>query len=66
MSRTRASILVFAAVISYSPAHSQDAAPILFTNVNVFDGENEALIENANVVVTGNTIFRPEVTFSNT
>ena len=30
--------------------------PILFTNVNVFDGVNEALIENANVVVTDNLI----------
>ena len=35
------------------PAAAQDASgPILFTNVNVFDGVNEALIENANVVVT--------------
>ena len=39
------------------PAVAQDASgPILFTNVNVFDGVNEALIENANVVVTGNKI----------
>ncbi len=39
------------------PAAAQDASgPILFTNVNVFDGVNEALIENANVVVTGNKI----------
>ena len=39
------------------PAAAQDASgPILFTNVNVFDGVNEALIENANVVVTGNMI----------
>ena len=28
----------------------------LFTNVNVFDGKNEKLIENANVLVEGNTI----------
>ncbi len=28
----------------------------LFTNVNVFDGVNEKLIQNANVVVTGNLI----------
>ena len=39
------------------PAAAQDASgPILFTNVNVFDGVNEALIKNANVVVTGNKI----------
>ena len=39
------------------PAVAQDASgPILFTNVNVFDGVNEALIENANVVVTDNLI----------
>ena len=39
------------------PAAAQDiSGPILFTNVNVFDGVNEALIENANVVVTENLI----------
>ncbi len=37
------------------PATAQDG-PTLITNVNVFDGVNEALIENANVVVTGNLI----------
>ena len=30
--------------------------PILFTNVNLFDGVNEALIANAYVVVTDNLI----------
>jgi len=29
---------------------------VLFQNVNVFDGEHEKLIENANVLVVGNTI----------
>ena len=39
------------------PAAAQDVyGPILFTNVNVFDGVNEALIKNANVVVTDNLI----------
>ena len=39
------------------PAAAEDAVgPILFTNVNVFDGVNKALIKNANVVVTGNKI----------
>ena len=41
-----------------SVAWAQDADPqvTLFTNVNVFDGVNEKLIKNANVVVTGNKI----------
>ena len=40
------------------PVAAQDASgPILFTNVNVFDGVNEALNrKNANVVVTGKKI----------
>lgn len=38
------------------PALAQENMPTLFTNVNVFDGVNEALIENANVVVTDNLI----------
>lgn len=41
------------------PATAQEAdGPILFTNVNVFDGVHEKLIENANVVVTGNLITK--------
>ena len=44
-----------AVAVSFAlPAAAQDASgPILFTNVNVFDGVNEARIENANVVVDG-------------
>ncbi|NJN05126.1 MAG: amidohydrolase family protein, partial [Rhodobacteraceae bacterium] len=40
------------------PAWAQKAEPqvTVFTNVNVFDGKNEKLIRNANVVVTGNRI----------
>ena len=41
------------------PAMAQEATPagpVLFTNVNVFDGVNEALIENANVLIEGNLI----------
>ena len=48
-----------ALLLSGLPALAQDAAPdgpILITNVNVFDGVNEALLEDVNVVVTGNTI----------
>jgi len=50
--------LAVAGLIACSAARGQDAAstPILFTNVNVFDGVNEQLIENANVVVTGHLI----------
>lgn len=46
--------VIFAFISSHALA--QEQAPILFTNVNVFDGVNEQLIENANVVVTGNLI----------
>lgn len=46
------------ALASASPMAAQDtdAETIIFTNVDVFDGVNEELIENANVVVTGNLI----------
>lgn len=37
-------------------AQEQPAGPILITNVSVFNGTEKALIENANVVVTGNLI----------
>ncbi|TKB46493.1 hypothetical protein FCL40_17735 [Ferrimonas sediminicola] len=48
----------FVVAVSFAlPAVAQDASgPILFTNVNVFDGVNADLIMNANVVVTGNKI----------
>ena len=42
-----------------TPATGQEAESkprIVFTNVNVFDGENEALVKDVNVVVTGNLI----------
>ena len=41
--------------VAAGPLSAQDG-PILITNVNVFDGVNEELIVNANVVVTGNLI----------
>ena len=41
--------------LSAVTALAQDG-PILFTNVDIFDGVNETLIENASVVVTGNVI----------
>jgi imidazolonepropionase-like amidohydrolase len=49
-------IMLFAA----GPAIAEEKEPIriLFTNVNIFDGFNEQLIENANVLVEGNLIAR--------
>lgn len=44
-----------AALILPQVVRAQDG-PILFTNVNVFDGRNETLIQNANVVVNGHLI----------
>jgi imidazolonepropionase-like amidohydrolase len=41
---------------SVTAAVAQDEFPMLFTNVNVFDGVNASLIENANVLVVGNLI----------
>jgi imidazolonepropionase-like amidohydrolase len=43
--------------VQVGSAGAQDAAPqTLFTNVHVFDGVNEARIENANVLIEGNLI----------
>jgi len=49
--------LALAAGIATNAA-AQDDVPsqVLFTNVDIFDGVNEALIENASVLVTGNLI----------
>jgi imidazolonepropionase-like amidohydrolase len=52
-------LLLFVLVVASKPtlAEDADAKPqVLFTNVNVFDGTNEKLIENANVLVEGNLI----------
>jgi imidazolonepropionase-like amidohydrolase len=51
--------LLFCSIAMVLPAKAQEATPagpVLFTNVNVFDGVNEALIENANVLIEGNLI----------
>lgn len=48
-------LLATTLVVAAGPLNAQDG-PILITNVNVFDGVNEALIENANVVIDGNLI----------
>ncbi|GIT85043.1 amidohydrolase family protein [Roseobacter sp. OBYS 0001] len=55
LTATAVSALLSVAAI---PAWAQDGAPAmtLFTNVHVFDGVNEARIENANVLVEGNLI----------
>ena len=55
----RTCVLMAAAGLLVPWAAAQDdepAGPILITNVNVFDGVNEELVRNANVVVTGNLI----------
>ncbi len=48
------SALAMALCAASAPAWAQDVT--LITNVNIFDGVNEALIENANVVITDNLI----------
>lgn len=48
-------VLIVLLIAAPSMAQQEDF-PILFTNVNVFDGVNEELIENANVFVVGNLI----------
>lgn len=50
---------VLLGMLSSMPAIAADKAPVaktLFTNVNVFDGEHEKLINKANVLVEGNLI----------
>ncbi len=50
---------VLLACFASMPAMAADKEPVvktLFTNVNVFDGENEKVINNANVLVEGNLI----------
>ena len=50
---------VLLGMLSSMPAMAADKAPVaktLFTNVNVFDGKNEKLINMANVLVEGNLI----------
>jgi len=47
--------LALALFSSITPAQ-EDAFPVLFTNVHVFNGIDEERIENANVLVVGNVI----------
>ncbi len=53
-----ASALAILATVPVSAASATSAPVIrtLFTNVNVFDGEHEQLVNNANVLVEGNLI----------
>jgi imidazolonepropionase-like amidohydrolase len=48
-------VLIVLVIAARSMAQQEDFS-ILFTNVDVFDGVNEELIENANVLVVGNVI----------
>ena len=55
----RGLVLLICSLAFAWPAMAQEAKPVnrvLFTNVNVFDGVNEQLIENASVLVEGNLI----------
>ncbi|WP_406644287.1 amidohydrolase family protein [Aliisedimentitalea scapharcae] len=59
LSKYTTGVAALAAAITFSAsfAFAQDTpAQTLFTNVNVFDGVNESLIENASVLVEGNLI----------
>lgn len=49
-------LAAIALTVICAQAISQENRPILFTNVNVFDGVNKEIIEIANVVVTDNLI----------
>ena len=51
-----ATIVVAIILSSNSVSQEQEGEVTVFTNVNVFDGVNEQLIKNANVVITGNLI----------
>ena len=54
----KSTLLAGAITLAASISFAQDDTPpqTLFTNVNVFDGVNEARIENASVLVEGNLI----------
>ena len=54
--RVTFALLLALVCVGRAAAQDQEVDVILFTNVNVFDGANEALIEDADVVVTGNMI----------
>ncbi len=49
-------VLMLASPVSAVAASEAPKPQVLFTNVNVFDGEHEALIKSANVLVEGNLI----------
>lgn len=52
-----ATVSIILAFVFVGHAMAQDKPPqILITNVHVFDGTNEARIENANVLIEGNLI----------
>lgn len=57
MMRSLGALLLWLALVSPALAAGETSPPLtLFTNVHVFDGVNEARIENANVLVEGNLI----------
>jgi len=61
----RHSVLAVCLVAVALPSMAQDARPasqVLFTDVTVFDGANEQLIANANVLIEGNLIKQVSTT----
>ncbi|MEQ9695324.1 amidohydrolase family protein [Shimia sp. SDUM112013] len=56
MNLPRFATAIFLAAATSAAAQDAETPPVLITNVNVFDGVNEKLIENANVVITNNLI----------
>ena len=48
--------MVFAVVVSTPVSATDEKTRILFTNIHVFDGVNEARLENASVLVEGNLV----------
>ena len=55
---TRLPVLWLALALVTSPAYSQAAepAPVLFTNINVFDGTSEELAVGGSALIEGNRI----------
>jgi imidazolonepropionase-like amidohydrolase len=61
MKRITVFIASFGALLIFSGSslagsHESAAPQVLFTNVNIFDGKSDALIESSSVLIEGNTI----------
>ncbi len=49
-------VLSYFILLVYAPAYAQKTAAILITNVNIFDGQQEALRTGSSILIEGNTI----------